>query len=468
MAGIETSIARVSDSNLIKTFVKDTLSRGTEFGFSESTNLTIVIQSTPFKVHFGVDGKDDETNCYLQDGKITHPFLTAILADNSTNNLVNRISLSDKKIHPYFSIKYIRSADSLIDRIESTDQALNTSALMISKHIISLLSINPIESYGQRDDINIASVHHDVLTRLEGVSLNLIEKQNEQIRKLDEDKRDFVENQLEEFARRSAELEADHKDKLNDLEEEYRERSRELDERQKKIEDADNTTTRRKTTTSMLDEVQQKAKSFNFSEGVANRSKLACVFAIILALIGGWNSYSSTTELYGFIKETKEIFNDLSQNKVSENTTNAVSVVTQYLDSFTLFLYIKIILSSALLVSSVVYLIRWFNSWADRLAQQELDNQMFVRDLNRAHLAVEMSLEWNEKKDGPIPQRLLESMTANLFQQADTKPRELLHPAEQLASVLVRSAEKIDVPFMGGNLEVSGKKLNKDKVGKGS
>ncbi|WP_219583782.1 hypothetical protein, partial [Vibrio parahaemolyticus] len=115
------------------------------------------------------------------------------------------------------------------------------------------------------------------------------------------------------------------------------------------------------------------------------------------------------------------------------------------------------------LVSSIIYLIKWFNSWADRLAQQELDNQLFVRDLNRAHLAIEMSLEWNEKKDGAIPDRLLQSLTDNLFQSTDSTPKEILHPAEQLASALVRSADKINVPFAGGNLEVSGKKLGKTK-----
>ncbi|TOC18164.1 hypothetical protein, partial [Vibrio parahaemolyticus] len=154
---------------------------------------------------------------------------------------------------------------------------------------------------------DIASVHHDVLTRLEGLSLNLIEKQNEQIKRLDEEKKAFIDGQLEEFSKKVTKLESDHKDKLTDLEESYQARNTELDEREKEIEDADNTTARRKTTTSILDEVQAKARRFDFSVAVTRRSWLACCFAILLGFIGAFNAFTATNQLYSSIQNNSSL-----------------------------------------------------------------------------------------------------------------------------------------------------------------
>ena len=110
------------------------------------------------------------------------------------------------------------------------------------------------------------------------------------------------------------------------------------------------------------------------------------------------------------------------------------------------FLYVRVFLGSVLFLSSTLYLIKWINSWTDRIAQQELENQKFVRDLNRAHLTVEMCLEWNEKKDGQIPEQLLAAMTEGLFKDKAQSNTEVTHPIDQLASALVKSSEKIEFP----------------------
>lgn len=163
-------------------------------------------------------------------------------------------------------------------------------------------------------------------------------------------------------------------------------------------------------------------------------------------------------------------------DKLSEESTGTPSVSagtggyitastdTSMTQQYIYFLYLRIFACSTLLVSSVVYLIRWYNSWANRIAQQELDNQMFIRDLNRAQLAVEMALEWHDKKDGNVPPRLLESLTEGLFKPKDTPPQDLLHPAEQIAAALVRTSEKITLPFNGGTIETTGKAIRKAKT----
>ncbi|EHZ2572511.1 TPA: hypothetical protein ACMDSJ_002853 [Vibrio parahaemolyticus] len=470
MALIETAVPRVSDSNLLKVFIDQILLRGDELGITNQAILTIVIQSTPYRVHMSAAGTDDEFNAYIQEGEINHSFLNELKSDNSTNSVISRIHLVDKGVHTHFYFEYLRSANSLVDVVKTQGQQLNSLAVRILTKIDALLHTSSIGNYPENSQFDIASVHHDVLTRLEGLNANLILKQNELLERVETEKKEFVDRQLEEFAEKVSTLDSKHQQRLRQLEDSYNAKNEALDERQKQIDDADNTTARRETTTATLKEVQAKAKRFDFSSAVSVRSWMACFFAIILGIIGGFNSYIATDQLYAAIQDSSSLSQTIANALTVGNSELLQDEIKASLvkqtsgsDKFVWFLYIKIFFSSALLVSSIIYLVKWFNSWADRLAQQELDNQLFVRDLNRAHLAIEMSLEWNEKKDGAIPDRLLQSLTDNLFQSSDSTPKEILHPAEQLASALVRSADKINVPFAGGNLEVSGKKLGKTK-----
>ncbi|MBN8087695.1 hypothetical protein J0J26_06245 [Vibrio vulnificus] len=469
MADIATP--RVSDSNLLKIFIDKTLLQSELLGLTSNAKVGVVVLKTTFYIHLSGSGEDDEYNCYIKEGGvIEHPYINEIRKDNSANCQISSISFSDIGVHQRCTLTYSRSATSLIDKVIVQDQVVSTATLKVLGHITGLLTESPIHDYPVDSEFDINSVHHDVLTRLEGLSANLIEKQNEQINRLESEKKKFIDKQLEEYSEKASILESKYNQRLHKLEETYQERHAELDERQKKIEDADNTTARRMTTTATLEDVKAKAKRFDFSSAVGVRSWMACFFAILLGCIGGVNAYIATDQLYSSTQDysslSESIVSALSVGNSEINQEEVKAALSKQVDDsqkLIWFLYVKIFFSSALLVSSIIYLIKWFNSWADRIAQQELDNQLFVRDLNRAHLAIEMSLEWNEKKDGAIPDRLLQSLTDNLFQSADSTPKEILHPAEQLASALVRSADKINVPFAGGNLEVSGKKLGKTK-----
>ncbi|EGQ9212798.1 hypothetical protein F8Y87_03685 [Vibrio alginolyticus] len=467
----EIATPRVSDANLLKIFIDKTLLQGELLGLTDHAKLSIDVLKTTFNIHLSGSGEDDEYNCYIKEGGvIEHAYINAIREDNSANCKISGIAFSDSGVHPRCTLRYSRSATSLIDKVSFQDQVVSTAGLKVLSHITELLMESPIHDYPADSEFDLNSVHHDVLTRLEGLSANLIEKQVDQITSLEIEKKQFIDKQLEEYSEKVSVLESKHGQRLRKLEDIYQERNNELDERQKQIEDADNTTARRKTTTATLEDVKAKAKRFDFSSAVSVRSWMACFFAVLLGCIGGVNSYRAADQLYATMQDNSYLSktitdalavgnNELSQDEIRTSLVKQTTGSEQYI----WFLYIKIFFSSALLVSSIIYLIKWFNSWADRLAQQELDNQLFVRDLNRAHLAIEMSLEWNEKKDGAIPDRLLQSLTDNLFQTADSTPKEILHPAEQLASALVRSADKINVPFAGGNVEVSGKKLGKTK-----
>lgn len=431
------SVPRVSDQKLLKFFIDETLIKFEKFGLNESAQCTVSLGGFILQVDVREASHHKNILEELRNNKNAASSITSITIEST--------SLSGSVI------RYIRSADSFIDRLDVTDgnsRRVQEQASNVFRHINNLLLQGAETTFDNVNEssLQIASAHHEVLTRLEGMSAELIEKQVKQVQELERDKQKFLDDRAEDFAEKVNSQDEMFSKKLADLDEQYKRRNKELDERQQKIDDADNTSTRRKTTTRTLDEAQIKARGFNFSENVNRNSTRASQFAMALVIIGAFGLILSLYEFW-------------SMSYVANTNQEALTPS----DQLTYFLYFRILASSALVVSSIVYLIRWYNSWADRIAQQELDNQMFIRDLNRAQLAVEMALEWNEKKDGEIPPRLLESLTEGLFKPKDTPNKELLHPAEQIAAALVRTSDKVTLPFAGGTIETNGRKLGNAK-----
>ncbi|MGF1826890.1 hypothetical protein [Vibrio splendidus] len=431
------SVPRVSDERLLKFFIDETLMNFEKFELGESAQCTVSLGGFTLRVD-------------IREASIHKDILEELRNNKNAASSITSITIESTSLSGSL-IRYTRATDNFIDQLEVTNgnsRKVEERASNVFRHLNSLL-LQGVET--TFDNINesslqIASAHHEVLTRLEGMSAELIEKQVKQVQELERDKQKFLDERAEDFAEKVNSQDEVFSKKVADLDEQYRRRNQELDERQQKIDDADNTSTRRKTTTRTLDEAQIKARGFSFSENVNRNSKKASQFAMALVIVGAFGLLLSLYEFWSisFVANT-------SQEALTPS------------DQLTYFLYFRILASSALLVSSIVYLIRWYNSWADRIAQQELDNQMFIRDLNRAQLAVEMSLEWNEKKDGEIPPRLLESLTEGLFKPKDSPNKELLHPAEQIAAALIRTSDKVTLPFAGGTVETSGKKLGHAK-----
>ncbi|CAK2803694.1 hypothetical protein L8R85_23705 [Vibrio splendidus] len=431
------SVPRVSDERLLKFFIDETLMNFEKFELGESAQCTVSLGGFTLRVD-------------IREASIHKDILEELRNNKNAASSITSITIESTSLSGSL-IRYTRATDNFIDQLEVTNgnsRKVEERASNVFRHLNSLL-LQGVET--TFDNINesslqIASAHHEVLTRLEGMSAELIEKQVKQVQELERDKQKFLDERAEDFAEKVNSQDEVFSKKVADLDEQYRRRNQELDERQQKIDDADNTSTRRKTTTRTLDEAQIKARGFSFSENVNRNSKKASQFAMALVIVGALGLLLSLYEFWSisFVANT-------SQEALTPS------------DQLTYFLYFRILASSALLVSSIVYLIRWYNSWADRIAQQELDNQMFIRDLNRAQLAVEMSLEWNEKKDGEIPPRLLESLTEGLFKPKDSPNKELLHPAEQIAAALIRTSDKVTLPFAGGTVETSGKKLGHAK-----
>lgn len=446
MADISTP--RVSDNALLKIFLDKTLYKRAELGLTDNASVSIVIDANVFKI--GVN--DTETN----------DFISSMREDSSVGIRISSITFSDTGIHPQCLYKYSRSSTSFIDTYTTPVKAVSNNALQLGAHLSQLLipDSNIFQASQSESNYQFASAHHEVLSRLEQLASEFVEKQIKQASRLEEEKQEFIDQRSAEFAEKVNSQNESYTKKLNTLDEAYQKRQQELDERQKQIEDADNTTTRRRTTSRTLEEAQEKAKKFNFSRGVTIRGLAAVALGLILIFMGIYNTITASNELNDIQSTFKSYqFSIINAENSAAPKPDTDEITKQHM----YFLYLRIVLGSALTISSIIYLIRWFNSWADRIAQQELDNQLFIRDLNRAQLAVEMSLEWNEKKDGDIPLRLLESITEGLFEPQNKTSKELLHPAEQIAAALIRGSDKITLPFSGGTIETNGKSIRKAK-----
>lgn len=126
-----------------------------------------------------------------------------------------------------------------------------------------------------------------------------------------------------------------------------------------------------------------------------------------------------------------------------------------------IFLSIKQILLIFGLATSIVFYIRWMNKWFEEHSQAEFQLQQFQLDIERASWLVEMSLEWKEERQTQIPDKLIESISRNLFDSKKGKSKNLEHPADQLASALLGTASKIQLKAGDSSIEIDPKKLLK-------
>jgi hypothetical protein len=116
-------------------------------------------------------------------------------------------------------------------------------------------------------------------------------------------------------------------------------------------------------------------------------------------------------------------------------------------------LLIQIASATSIIISTFIYYIRWQNQWFKRHADAEFQNKKFETDMLRSSWLVEMLLEWNEKKDKPIPDKLLESLTNNLFED-ESPSAQVTHPIEDV----IKAASKFKkIKVNKGGIELENK-----------
>ena len=80
-----------------------------------------------------------------------------------------------------------------------------------------------------------------------------------------------------------------------------------------------------------------------------------------------------------------------------------------------IYIIVKQLVITAFFAGTVTFFISWNNRWFQQHAQEEFRLKRMELDIDRASWVVEMLFEWNETKDKPLPQGLIETLTKNLF-----------------------------------------------------
>lgn len=99
------------------------------------------------------------------------------------------------------------------------------------------------------------------------------------------------------------------------------------------------------------------------------------------------------------------------------------------------------------------------NTWAQQHAEEEFRLKQLEVDLDRASWVVEMAFEWDESKDNPIPQNLLDTLSANLFGDSTKSTDHSLTPGDAVARALT------GLHGTSAELELPGGKFRIDRKG---
>jgi hypothetical protein len=254
------------------------------------------------------------------------------------------------------------------------------------------------------------------------------------------------------FSEKSAELEKDLLARKEVLEQEASkaanlllEKEAALEARRKTLDDRDNTHARREIRDEILADVKQRIQSFGVSGATeSKRTAVVAGIAILAAVL-----------LFGIAITWLEL-QALNDNRSRTLAAVLGEVATQPRPSDTwerIWLWSRLLVLGAALIATVVYYVKWQNSWAQQHAQLEFALQQFHIDINRANWAIESCLEWRKNTSSPIPTALLESITRGLFEHADAPKKDEPSAADELASALLGSASKLRLKAGDSELE---------------
>lgn len=285
-----------------------------------------------------------------------------------------------------------------------------------------------------KEQQELAALHEATLTRLESLNESLITETQTFRVKLEE-----------EFQRKSKTLENEYKARETNLEADFESKSKSLEQSQNDLkaqrdalDDKSNTHARRQLRKDIIAEIKNRQTEFKLTEGTNKlRHPIAIAMVFLMIFFASFAAYSSY-----------EFYNAL-------NLTDAkilwIAAAKQVIYSFGL-------------IATVLFYIRWRNSWFEQHSQAEFQLKKLELDMERASWVVETSLEWKDEKGTSMPEELLLSLSRNLFSDSDKSPEPLEHPSDQLASALLGSASLVKMKAGGAEIELDPKKLKKSKA----
>lgn len=313
------------------------------------------------------------------------------------------------------------------------------------------ISVNYPEYFGE-----LQAMHHSTLTRLAQLNEELISKSADFRERLENeftDRKIKIEDQYDE---RRRELEKSFDDKVDALST----REHAIQETLKKIDDRNNTHARREIRDSMLADVKARIQNFGVSKATSSkRFSLWVIFALLISVLCALLFYQFT-EVTAYHAKMVSINADTIEGQTKASANFVPNDATRN-DWFLYYLWVRISILSALLIATIVYIIRWVNHWAARHADTEFELQRFYLDINRANWIVESCLEWHKETSSTIPTELLNSISNGLFNSEPERTSELKSPADELASALLGSASKLKLKAGENELDIDPAKLKK-------
>lgn len=329
----------------------------------------------------------------------------------------------DGKTH--FTINISRQQDNPTDNAEINFSPFNDQQRVLANKIIAGLR-NRLQAFDSAQvaervvgiTIEAQNKASEVrLQKLEGIANSLIFDQEKYRQQLEKD-----------YETRKGNLESETQKDRDRL----REKEGQLDTRLKDVDDRESRHARRALATTIKGTFQQRAKTFQLSEGTIALRRPVYYFTIVLLALFGLMfiiSFLATMKLFGLSQES-----------------SAESIVRQ-------------ILIAAAFTSTSVFFIKWSNKWFEKHAEEEFILKRQEIDIDRASWVVELASEWTDRKR-EIPETLMAKLTTGLFEY-ETKEPQPLHPVDHLASAILGSSSKatVKLPNDMGEIELDRKSM---------
>lgn len=270
----------------------------------------------------------------------------------------------------------------------------------------------------------------EALLRLEDLTQNLIQ-QNEDYRSKLDSEREENENELkDEYNKLNENLQNTYDNKEAAL----NERSNLLDDRASELDDRDSRHARRQIRKDLKDALAARGQEFTLTKKTTQ--KRIPIHALFIFLI-------VTTGYF------------LIQNVLID--IDNMSGVDFWFQG------IRLILSVVAIAATIVFYLRWNDSWFRQHADEEFQLKRFELDIDRASWVVEMALEWKDEKGTEIPEELIERFTENLFKDQNIF-ESAKHPSEELATALLSATSGLTLKVPGfGELALDKRSIKKFK-----
>lgn len=262
------------------------------------------------------------------------------------------------------------------------------------------------------------------LMRLEEIEQKSLEQINNYRLNLDAERERTEQRLKEKYDAESAVQRTEHEKRIAII----GEREAAVDQRTKELDDRSSRHARRQIRQDMKKEISDRGLSFALTDKTAQKRILIhALFSVTILFL--------------------MIITGVSVAEVQKNTGSTLW-----------YFFAKLSVSAAATVATLIYYIRWHDSWFMRHADEEFKLKRFELDFDRASWIVEMALEWKDEEKRELPPELLKALAANLF--ADNEPvTRANHPYEDIASMLMGSSAEMNLtlPNAAGTLKLDRK-----------